>query len=157
MEHSHNGRLLIFRLRRRYKEQLWCGQVQLCPYLDVVDSDIALLDGVDGVGDDDNHADCDDGGEKADDQETALRVREVGHPAARVLPPATAARAARVGARTASFRVPNFACCRRDTNQSVVVVVLGVIRELRCTCVDGRSVGLGRTELLLKLRIKVVF
>ena len=57
------------------------------PYLDVVDADIALLDGVDGVGDDDDHADRDDGREKADDQEAALRFREVGHPA-RVLPPA---------------------------------------------------------------------
>ena len=114
-------------------------------YLDVVDSDIALLDGVDGVGDDDDHADRDDGGEKSDDQEAALRFREVGHPA-RVLPTSSAAR---VGAGNASFLVPNLG--RRHSNQSVAAV----IGELRCTCADGRSVGLGRTDLLLKLRIEV--
>ena len=99
---------------------------------------------MDGVGDDDDDADRDDGGEKADDQEAALRLREVGHPA-RVLPTA----AARVGAGIASFLVPNLG--RRDSNQSVAVV----IGKLRCTCDDGRSVGLGRTDLLLKLRIEV--
>ena len=117
-----------------------------CSHLDVVDTDIALLDGVDGVGDDDDDADRDNGGEEADDEEAALRLRKVGHPAAaRVFPPA------RVGARTASFLalVPNLGC-RRDAYQSVTT--LGAIHVFRYTCVDGRGVGLGRTELLLKLR-----
>ena len=53
----------------------------LCIYLDVIYADIALLDGVDGVSNDDNDGDSDDGSEKADDQQALLLVTEAGHAA----------------------------------------------------------------------------
>ena len=60
----------------------------LCIYLDVIYADISLLNGVDGVSNDDNDGDSDDGSEKADDQQALLLVTEAGHAAARALPPA---------------------------------------------------------------------
>ena len=96
--------------------------MEICIYLNVIYADIALLDGVDGVSNDDNDGDCDDGSEEADDQQALLRAREVGHAAVRALPPAR-----RVGARTATVLatvlLPNLDC-RCDTNQSVALCVI---------------------------------